>query len=158
MTMAGNRVGSDRGTQVFFMFLSAGIFAYFGFAGGWAHQYTTTTPPVLLPMVVVLKWTLRAGAIGMGLAAILTMGGSIAGPLLYAIVGLLTALAFVTVGIWEMTNSQGYYSGVPAIILFVFAAWNGFNSWMGLKEALNNRRTIDSRDEMAGNESATRKP
>ena len=138
--MAGNRAISDMRSQVFFMFLSAGIFAYFGFATSWVHQYTNTNPPVLLPMVMVLKWTLRIGAIGMAIAAVLSLIGTVLGPILYAVVGLLSAIAFVVVGVWEMTNSQGYYSGVPAIILFIFAAWNGYNSWIGLQEAMASRK------------------
>jgi hypothetical protein len=132
----------DVRSQVFFMLLSAGIFAYFGFGGSWAHQYTTTTPPVLLPMVVLLKWTLRMGAVGFALAAAISLAGSIFGPLLYAVVGLVTAILFVVVGVWEVTNAQGYYSGVPAILLFIFAAWNGYGSWVGLQATLESCRGI----------------
>jgi len=127
-------------TTIFFMFISAGVFAYFGFAGSWAHQYTTTNPPELLTMVVLLKWTLRAGAIAFGVAAVLSMLRSGAGPLLYCVVGLITAVLFVVVGIWEMTNPQGYFSGIPAILLFLFAAWNGFGSWTELQEMFGGRK------------------
>src|SRR5262245_16625951 len=101
--MNSRSISSDARSQVFFMLVSAGIFAYFGYGSSWPHQYTTTTPPVLVPMVVVLKWTLRAGAIAFGASAALALAGSILGPLLYSVVGLLTAVLFVVVGIWEMT-------------------------------------------------------
>jgi hypothetical protein len=124
-------------SQVLFMLISAGLFAYFGFAGSWAHQYTAPNAPnpnALVPMVAVLKWTLRAGAIAFGFAAILSLSGLAAGSLLYFVTGLITAVLFGIVAIWEWTNPQGYYSGVPAILLIVFAVWNGYGSWMGLKD------------------------
>lgn len=127
-------------SQVFFMLISGGIFAYFGFANSWVHQYTNTTPPVLLPMVVLLKWSLRIGAIAFGVSALISFTGSVFGPLLYAIVGLITAVIFAIVAIWEWTNPNGYYSGVPAILLIIFAAWNGFGSYSGLREILNARK------------------
>ena len=138
MSTAGSGARSD----IFFMLISAGIFAYFGFGGSWTHQNTVATatqPSQFLVMVAVLKWTLRGGAIAFGVAALLSMMGTIAGPLLYAVAGLLTAILFVVVAIWEWTNPQGYYSGVPAILLLIFAAWNGFGSWTSLKEILASR-------------------
>ena len=77
----------DTKAQVFFMLISGGIFAYFGFGSSWAHQYTNTTPPVLLPMVVLLEWSLKGGAIAFGISAVISLTGSIFGPLLYAVVG-----------------------------------------------------------------------
>ena len=126
----------DTRSQVFFMLISGGIFAYFGFANSWAHQYTTTTPPVLLPMVVLLEWSLKGGAIAFGVSALISMAGSILGPLLYAVVGLITAIIFAIVAVWEWTNPNGYYSGVPAILLIIFAVWNGFGSYSGLREVI----------------------
>jgi hypothetical protein len=122
------------------MLISAAIFAYFGFATGWAHQYTTTTPPVLIPMVVVLKWTLRGGAVAFALSAALTWLGAAAGPALYAAAGLATAVLFLAVAIWEWTNPAGYVSGVPAILLVIFALWNGFASWQSMRDLVESRR------------------
>ena len=126
-------------SQVFFMLISGGIFAYFGFATPWAHQYTTTTPPVLLPMVVLLKWSLRSSAVAFGVSALISLTGSMLGPLLYAVVGLITAAIFAVVAIWEWTNPNGYFSGVPAILLIIFAAWNGYGSFSGLREIVASR-------------------
>ena len=135
---------SESRTQVFFMLLSAAVFAYFGFAMSWAHQYTgpgSPTPNVLIPMVAVLKWTLRAAAVGFGVAALVAMAQPRIGSLLYSVTGLVTAIAFLVVAIWEWTNPQGYFSGVPAILLLIFAAWNGYGSWAGLREAMERRQT-----------------
>jgi len=133
----------DTKAQVFFMLISGGIFAYFGFGSSWAHQYTTTTPPVLLPMVVLLEWSLKGGAIAFGVSALISMAGSILGPLLYAVVGLITAIIFAIVAVWEWTNPNGYFSGVPAILLIIFAIWNGFGSYSALREILNAQRKYD---------------
>ncbi len=64
------------------------------------------------------------------------MAGSILGPLLYAVVGLITAIIFAIVAVWEWTNPNGYFSGVPAILLIIFAVWNGFGSYSGLREVI----------------------
>jgi hypothetical protein len=134
------RISADIRSQVFFMLISAGIFAYFGFGSSWAHQLTNTNPPKLLLMVVLLKWSLRLGAIAFGTAALLSLAGWLAGPLLYAVAGLVTSVLFVVVAVWERTNPQGYFSGVPALLLLVFAAWNGYGAWNGLTSVLAMRR------------------
>jgi hypothetical protein len=142
--MNRSAAASEARSQVFFMLISAGLMAYFGFASSWAHQYTNSSAPqpnTLLPMVVLLKWTLRGGAIACGAAAVLSMMGLTLGPLLYSVTGLITAVLFVVVGVWEMTNPNGYFSGVPYILLFIFAAWNGYGSWMGLADILARRGT-----------------
>jgi hypothetical protein len=137
-------------TDVFFMVISALLFAWFGFGSSWAHQYTTTQPPQLLLMVVVLKWTLRGGAIAFGLSVILALTGSILGELLYAIAGLATAVLFAIVAIWEWTNPQGYYSGVPAFLLIIFAVWNGYGSWISLRAITVMRRSMRRDEETFG--------
>ena len=124
-------------SQAIYMFISALLFGYFGFFNNWSHQMTTasaTPPNTLIPMVVLLKWTLRVGACCFALSGVLAMIGSMLGPLINCLAGLVTAGVFVIVAIWEWTNPQGYFSGVPPILLVVFALWNGHGSWMGLKE------------------------
>jgi hypothetical protein len=131
----------DSRSEILFMLISAGLFAYFGWGVSWVHKYTTTQPPQLLPMVVLLQWTMRGGAIAFGLAALISMLGSSIGSFVYAGAGLATAVIFLIVAIWEWTNPQGYYSGVPAILLLVFAVWNGYGSWSSLREALASMRS-----------------
>lgn len=143
-----NAGGARSGTM--FMVISALLFAWFGFGGSWVHQYTNTTPPQLLVMVVVLKLTLRGGAIAFGASAVLSMVGSVLGELLYALAGLATAVLFVIVAIWDWTNPQGYYSGVPPVLLVLFAAWNGWGSWMGLRAVLQARPPGDGREQPLG--------
>lgn len=123
----------------FIMFLSAAIFGYFGFGSTWAHKMTTDDPPELLIMVAVLEWTLKASSILFVLAALITMARAFAGNLLYTIVGLLSSLAFVAVAIWDF--STPYMSGIPPVLLLIFAAWNGYGSWTGLQAMLTMRVT-----------------
>lgn len=119
--------------DVFFMLLSALLFAYFGFIWSWAHQWTSTQPPQRIPMIAVLMWTLRIGAIAFIVAAALSLARQRLGPFLYAVTGLVTSALFVVVAIWEWTNPNGYYSGVPAILLLVFALLNGYGSINSLR-------------------------
>ena len=128
---------SEIRSQVLFILISAGLFAWFGFRTSWAHQYTNTQPPELVTMVVVLKWTLRVGAIAFGLSAILSMAGLRAGPAIYALAGVVTAALFLIVAIWDW--SSPYYCGIPVVLLVIFAVWNGFSSWTGLRAALGER-------------------
>jgi hypothetical protein len=50
---------------------------------------------------------------------------------------LVTAGVFAVVAIWEWTNPQGYFSGVPAFLLMLFSVWNGYGSWCGFKDFLS---------------------
>jgi hypothetical protein len=130
------------------MFISAILFGYFGFFGNWTHQMTSanaTPPNALIPMVVLLKWTLRVGACCFALSGGLALVGSLLGPLVNCLVGLVTAGIFVIVAVWEWTNPQGYFSGVPPILLMIFALWNGHGSWLGLKELRAHRVNINGR-------------
>ena len=132
------------------MLLSAAIFAYFGFVTSWAHQYTSASAPQpnsLLPMVVLLKWTLRGAAIAFGASALVSLISPFAGALVFGVTGVITAISFVLVGIWELSNPNGYYSGMPAILLFIFAAWNGYGSWSSLRELLGARSAQPTHNE-----------
>jgi hypothetical protein len=145
-TESGNNTRSD----ILFMLISAAAFGYFGFGSSWAHQMTTTNPPVLLTMVVLLKWTLRCGAVMFLAAALMSLVHRKLGSAAYAVTGLVTAGVFAVVAIWEWTNPQGYYSGVPAFLLMIFAVWNGYGSWCGIKDVLAIRRRKAPREQIFG--------
>jgi hypothetical protein len=68
------------------------------------------------------------------LAALVTMGRGLAGNLLYAVFGVLSALAMIGVGVWDLTST--YIAGVHPFLLFLFAAWNGYSSWTSLRVLL----------------------
>ncbi len=126
------------------MLFSAALFGYFGFMMSWAHQYTTTNPPQLLVMVVILEWAFRGGAIAFLVSGIVAMVRLNIANLVYSVAGLVTAVMFLAVAIWDWTNPQGYYSGVPAILLLIFAAWNGYGSITGLRAVLAVRAERES--------------
>ena len=134
----------DPRSEIFFMIISAVIFGYFGFATAWP-QYTAAQPPQLIPMVVVLKWTLRAGAAAFALSALLAVLGSILGAMLYSIAGLITAGLFLVVAVWDVTSP--FNSGIHWILLVIFALWNGFGSWNGLRAVLASRKVSRSGDD-----------
>ncbi len=117
------------------MLLSAAIFGYFGFMLAFPELDTKTGS--LIPLVITLKWTLRAAAIGFLLAAVITMANTFAGNLLYALVGIVSAAMFVGIAVWDLGSP--WHSGVPPFLLFVFAAWNGYSSFAGLRAMRSGR-------------------
>ena len=132
-------------TQVFFMLLSAGIFAYFGFATTWI--YTGVNGQFLL-FVVLLDWTLKITAIAFGVSALLNWSAisratatrdfrkaSAASPVAPSMrrTPCATPPSLVT------TNTA-----MSPVLLFIFAAWNGYGSWTGLQEALALRGSLAS--------------
>ncbi len=117
------------------MLLSAAIFGYFGFMLAFPELDTKTGS--LIRLVITLKWTLRAAAIGFLLAAVITMANTFAGNLLYALVGIVSAAMFVGIAVWDLGSP--WHSGVHPFLLFVFAAWNGYSSFAGLRAVLSGR-------------------
>lgn len=121
---------ADGRADLFGLFLSTGVFGYFGFfATDWAHERLTSGE--LLPMIVLFKWTLRLSAIGFGVALLLAFAKRRESELLSGLVGVLGAIAFVAVGAWAMAT--GLSPGLPPILLLLFAAWNGYGSWASLR-------------------------
>ncbi len=117
------------------MLLSAAIFGFFGFMLPFPELDTKTGS--LIPLVITLKWTLRAAAIGFLLSAVITMANTFAGNLLYALVGIVSAAMFVGIAVWDLGSP--WHSGVHPFLLFVFAAWNGYSSFAGLRAVLSGR-------------------
>ena len=113
------------------MFLAAALFGYFGFFVSWSYR-TTGSPPQTLVMVVLLMWSLRGGCIAFAIAGALALAGAPLALLLYSVAGIVTAIAFVAVAIWDVGSA--YFSGVPPLLLFIFAAWNGYSSVQGLRD------------------------
>ena len=117
-----DRAGIFSGPVV--MLFSDALFGYFGFMMSWAHQYTTTNPPQLLVMVVILEWAFRGGAIAFLVSGIVAMVRLNIANLVYSVAGLVTAVMFLAVAIWDWTNPQGYYSGVPAETRCFMRSWS----------------------------------
>lgn len=117
------------GEDLFGLLLSVLLFGYFGFFTSWVHE--RTLDGTLLPMVVLLKWTLRASTIGFALAALLVLARRREADLVAGVVGLLSAVAFGIVAVWDF--STPYSAGPPEILLAIFALWNGYVSVISLR-------------------------
>lgn len=118
-------------SNVFFMLLSAGIFLFFGFGTSW--NYTGVNGQFLL-FVALLDWTLKLTGIAFGASALVTLANGFLGNLLYSAFGLGSAIMFVIVGIMDIMDTQ--HTAMSPLLLFIFAAWNGYGSWSGLQEVL----------------------
>src|SRR3954465_14218038 len=114
------------------MLLSAAIFAYFGFGTTWLH-YSTVNANQFLFFVALLDYTLKATAIGFGLAAVITMVmNKFVGNTIYAVLGILSALMFVVVAIMDWLDPV--HTAMSPLLLLIFAGWNGYGSWMLLQQ------------------------
>lgn len=130
------RVGSATGlASPVVMFLSAAIFAYFGFFIGLT-PYTGSGEFVLF--FAILLWTLRIGAVAFGVAGLLTMASPVAGNIVYALGSAATALGLLAVGIMDVMDDQRA-AAIPPILAFIFAAWNGYGAYTGAMEILAGR-------------------
>lgn len=114
------------------MLLSAAIFGYFGFFIGLTGQTAAGQTVFFFSLLV---WTLRVSAIGFIVSALLTFVQPIAANLLYAVIGLGAAIGFAVVGIMDLMDAQ-HGAAVPPILAFLFAAWNGYGAWSGLRCAM----------------------
>jgi hypothetical protein len=117
------------------MLFSAAVFGFFGFMMSFPEIDVQTGKTI--PLVITLKWTLRVAAIAFFAAAIVSMIAISPGNLLFSFIGLCSAVMFVVIAIWDL--SSPFHSGVHPFILLIFAAWNGYGSWMGLQDIFARR-------------------
>ena len=120
----------------FMMLLSAAIFAYFGFFIGLT---STTAGGQFVFFFAPLMWTVKIAAIAFAVSAVVTFVAPLPGNLLYAVVGLLSSVALVVVGVMDLADKQ-YVAAMPPLLACLFAAWNGYGSWTGLKAGLRLQR------------------
>ena len=121
----------------FIMFISAAIFGYFGFFMGLT---STTAGGNFIFFFALLVWTLKIGAVGFLLSALLTFGTPLVGNLVYSVIGLLTAAGLIIVGVMDIADSRNA-AALPPVLAFLFAAWNGWGSWSGLRAVMSLTRT-----------------
>jgi hypothetical protein len=112
------------------MLISAAVFGYFGFGTTWIH--TSQLTGGFLLFVALLDWTLKSACVGFVVSAVVTFVAPRLGSLLYSLVGLGSAILFVVVAGLDFMDKQ--HAALDPLILLLFAAWNGYGSWMGIRE------------------------
>ena len=122
------------------MFLSAAIFGYFGFSITWIYQGNNGQ---FLLFVALLDWTLKGSAMAYLVSGLITLANARAGNLLYGIVGLLGAILFLVIAAMDYADKQ--HMAMNPILLLIFAGWNGYASFTGLKELFRTRMKNDAR-------------
>lgn len=123
------------------MFFSAAIFGYFGFFYATWNYYSVINGQFLL-FVALLDWTLKVSAIANLIAGLITFANAKAGNLLYGFVGLLGAILFLVIAIMDILDKQ--HTAISPFLLLIFAAWNGYASFSGLKELFSMRMKSDT--------------
>ncbi len=122
------------------MLISAALFGYFGFfMGGFSH--TSSINGQFLLYYALLDWTLKGTACGFILGGVLTIIRPVPGNLIYGITGLLSAIFFVLIAGMDIMDKQNA-AAAPPLLLLIFAAWNGYGSWFGLKAVLELMKTV----------------
>ena len=115
------------------MLLSAVIFGYFGFTTTFVP--TSAITGKLLIYVPMLEWTLKVTAIAFAVSGVMVFVQPLPANLLYCVAGLLSAVMFVVVAAMDIADKQ--HMVMSPVLLLIFAAWNGFGSWTGLKAVLH---------------------
>jgi len=116
------------------MILSAIIFGFFGFFYIQWNPYSAINPGQYLWFVALCKWTLQIGAVVFAVAAGVTMVNRVAGNVIYAGAGLLSAIMFVVIALLDFADTQHTIAPYAALVLLLFAAWNGFASFTTLRD------------------------
>lgn len=124
---------SDAGSMMlagpWIMVLSAALFGYFGF---WMRPLSTGPQGQIVFLFALFAWTLKLSAIGFALSAGITFVRPLLGNMLYSVVSLLGAGAFVLVLVLDLLDTSRTVAISP-VLLLLFAAWNGYGFWTGLQ-------------------------
>jgi hypothetical protein len=129
------------------MILSALIFGFFGFAYTW-NTRGTGGEFVLFP--ALLGWTLKISAILFVVAAVLATVKEMAGNLVYALTGVTGAGMFVVVAVMDIADQGHTIMPYAPVVLVLFAAWNGYGSWLALRAVLAGRAPTTFGDGSSG--------
>jgi hypothetical protein len=127
--MDGQRRSELSGPGV--MLLSAAIFGFFGF-------YWFVSSPGQPVLFTLFEWTVKGSAIAFGLAGLLTFARPLPGNVLFGAAGLVGAVLFVLVAVMDLLDRR--YTVLHPVFILLFAAWNGYSSYMGLAAVAALRR------------------
>jgi len=120
------------GSDLFFMIISTALFAWIGFGMGLT---TRNNDGELVPIWVLLLWIGRLGALGMAIAIAVRLAAHFIGEVMYAGVGLLSAIALVVLAIMDLLDTR-HTAAIGWFLALFFAIWNGFGSATALRAAL----------------------
>jgi hypothetical protein len=118
------------------MILSALVFGYFGFFHTW-NTRGAGGEFVLFP--ALLGWTLKISAVLFLVSGGLTIVKLVAGNLIYALTGVTGAGMFVVVAVMDIADQGHTIMPYAPVVLVLFAAWNGYGSWLALRVVLAGR-------------------
>lgn len=125
------------------MIFSAALFGYFGFFIGLLH---TNYQGTFILYFALLDWTIKGTAVGFGLGGVITLIKPLLGNMVYGLTGLLSALMFVTIAVMDLMDTQNMTISLPflpgPVPLLLFAAWNGYGSWFGIRAILDLLRPL----------------
>ncbi len=130
------------------MLISAALFGYFGFFRGLLH---TNSLNQFVLFFALLVWTLKGTACGFVLGGLLTFVRPVPGNLIYGITGLLSAILFVLIAVMDIMDQQNA-AAAPPVLLLIFAAWNGYGSWFGIRAVLELLRPLPDMPSGPGSE------
>lgn len=132
------RSGSETMAGPVIMLISAAIFGYFGFLALNWNTPGVDGQPVFFR--VLCGWTLKATAIAFAASVMVTFAAPLAGNLLYALVGLISAVLLVVVAIMDLADTRHTIMPYAPVVLLAFAAWNGWGSYASLRQVAGLRR------------------
>ncbi len=117
------------------MLLSAALFGYFGFFTIWNH--TSGLTGEFLLFVALLEWTLKVSAVVFVASALVTFVHPLAANFVFGIVGLVGAVLFVLIAAMDYADAR--HTAMSPLLLLIFAAWNGYGSYTGLRSVFARR-------------------
>ena len=113
---------------------------------------THTSPAgTFILFYALLDWTLKGTACGFILGGLLTFIRPVSGNLIYGITGLLSAIFFVLIAGMDIMDKQNA-AAAPPLLLLIFAAWNGYGSWFGIKAVIELLKTLPDTPGVPGSE------
>ncbi|MHC5007329.1 MAG: hypothetical protein ACYTGF_08245 [Planctomycetota bacterium] len=118
------------------MLLSALVFGYFGFFRTWSTR-GAGGEFILFP--ALLGWTLKISSVLFLVSAGLAIVKLVAGNLIYALTGVTGAGMFVVIAVIDIADQGHTIMPYAPVGLVLFAAWNGYGSWVALRAVLAGR-------------------
>lgn len=125
---------AGRGADVLGPLLATVVFGFYGFLSTLT-SVTTDADGNTVALWVGSLWILRGSTILFLVATVLAIMRTRHATLASGIAGMLATVGLAAILIWDQLDTV-YYFACPPLILLVFIAWNGFTSFLTLRDAL----------------------